>query len=101
VLRLLAKLALAAAALAALWQWVPVADRTLAERWRAARGDPAAFAARGWDELRGARRPTAPADGAPQARRRQAGRERPVERHTEADRRALDRLLAEQLDGDR
>lgn len=95
MLRLVAKLALAAAAVAAVWQWVPISGRTLSERWEAA-GTLPAFASRGWDELSEARRGDR-AD-APPARRRQAARERPVERHTEADRKALDRLLADQLD---
>jgi hypothetical protein len=100
MLRLLAKLALAAAAVAAVWQWVPISGDTLSRRWKAA-GSVPAFVSRGWDEIASARRGAESSAGAPQARRREATRERPVERHTEADRRALDRLLVEQLDDDR
>ncbi len=100
MLRLLAKVLLAVAALAAVWLWVPIAGRTLAARWRAA-GSPAAFVENGLAEARG--RPPAGSSRARAGARSPArspgsARERPVERHTDADRRALDRVLSEHLD---
>lgn len=94
MIRLALKLALAAAALWAVWTFVPVRGRTLAERWRAA-GNLAAFVERGVAEVTGRR--AAPAR--PQARTPKAGdaRERPSEGHSDADRRAVDRLLSERL----
>jgi hypothetical protein len=87
------KLALAAAAAWAIWTFVPVRGRTLAARWRLA-GSVPAFVEAGWAEVAAATRPSAP----PQARaQRPGGRERPTEGHTEADRREVDRLLAEHL----
>jgi hypothetical protein len=100
MLRLLAKVVLAGAALAALWLWVPIAGHTLAERWRAA-GSPAEFAERGLAELRGrasASSSRARAGARLPARTPGTSRERPVERHTDADRRALDRVLSQHLD---
>jgi hypothetical protein len=91
MIRLAFKLALAAAAVVAVWRWVPIDGRTLAERWEGA-GSFSAFARRGLDELARAGEPPPP------RARRQVARERPVERHTEADRRALDRLLADELE---
>ncbi|WP_242345747.1 hypothetical protein [Anaeromyxobacter terrae] len=101
MLRLLAKLVLAGAVLAALWLWVPVHGRTLAARWERAGSFPA-FVERGWDELagRGGEKPSA--DHRPTARSQARGaqggsRARPTEAHTDADRRALDRVLADEL----
>jgi hypothetical protein len=98
-MRTLFKLTLAAGALWAVWSFVPVGGRTLEARWRAS-PDAGTFAARGWREL-GAW--LAPPSAAADARRR-AGAERPASRerrpaegHTDADRRAVDRLLAERL----
>lgn len=97
MLRLLAKLVLAGAVLAALWLWVPVGGRTLAARWKRA-GSLPAFLERGWRELAGndtpARQPTArsQARGAPGG-----SRPRPTEGHTDSDRRALDRVLNDEL----
>ena len=94
MIRLAFKLALAAAALWALWTFVPVHGRTLAERWRAA-GNVRTFLQRAGSEIAGlqrsAPRPQARAPGSADAR------ERPSERHTEADRAAVDRLLSDRL----
>jgi hypothetical protein len=100
MLRLLAKVFLACAALAAVWLWVPIAGRTLAARWRAA-GSPAAFVERGLAELRGhasASSSRARTGARPPARTPGNSRERPVERHTDSDRRSLDRVLSEHLE---
>jgi hypothetical protein len=94
--RLALKLALAAAALWALWTFVPVRGRTLAERWRAA-PTASAFVERGWDEASRAfgGKPTA----RPQARQKPAPAQRPTEGHSDSDRKAVDRILSERLDG--
>jgi hypothetical protein len=99
MLRLIAKLALASAVLAALWLWVPVRGRTLADRWDRA-GSFTAFVERGWKELRG--EPPKPAQERrstvrSQARGTGASRARPTEGHTDTDKRELDRVLAEEL----
>lgn len=94
MIRLLLKLALASAAVAAIWTWVPVQGRSMAERWRAA-PTAGAFVDRTFGEFAGAFSDRAPSR--PQARGAPP-RERPVERHTEADRRAVDRILADRLD---
>lgn len=91
MLRFAVKLALSAAVVWALWTFVPVKGRTLEDRWKAA-GSFSRFAEAGWAEVRGAR-PAA----RPQARQKPAPRERPTEGHTDADRRALDRILNEHL----
>ncbi len=94
MIRLVLKLALAAGALWAVWTFVPVHGRTLAERWRAAPSG-AAFVERGWDEAAHAfRRPASK----PQARQKPAPPQRPTEGHTDADRRAVDRILSDRLD---
>jgi hypothetical protein len=82
---------------------LPFGGRTLFDRWRAARG-PADFAARTWAEMQG-RQPASP--GAPAAPRKgKAGKpagaaepapDRPLETTTEADRKALDKLLDQHL----
>jgi hypothetical protein len=98
MIRLALKLALAAGALWAVWTFVPVRGRTLAERWRAAPSG-AAFAERGWDE---AAQAFGGRSSKPQAQARQkpsAPAQRPTEGHSESDRRAVDRLLSERLDG--
>ncbi len=90
MIRFALKLALAAAAVWAVWTFVPLEGRTLAQRWDAAPSAPA-FLERGWAEVRGL-------SGRPQARSaRPGGTERPTEGHTEADRRAVDWLLSERL----
>jgi hypothetical protein len=99
VLRVLIKVLLAAAALAAVWAFVPVAGRTMADRWHRAR-NPSEFVDRAWGEIRGephpaqAQRPHAPphsqaGTGSPPAR--------PTESHSDADRKALDRILSEHV----
>jgi hypothetical protein len=94
MIRLTLKLAFAAAALWAVWSFVPLRGRTLADRWHAA-PDATSFAERGWAELTGAGHATPK----PQARQKPAPSQRPTEGHTEADRRALDRILSDRLDG--
>lgn len=98
MLRLLAKLVLAAAVLAALWLWVPVGGRTLAARWERA-GDLSAFLEGGWRELaEGEKKPERRTTARSQARGAPgASRARPTEGHTDADRRALDRVLSDEL----
>lgn len=97
MIRLALKLALAAGALWAVWVFVPIHGRTLADRWRAA-PTASAFARRGWDE---ASRGFGGAKAAPkpQARQKPAPAQRPTEGVTEADRKAVDRILSERLDG--
>lgn len=101
MLRLLVKLLLAGAAVAALWTWVPLRGRTLADRWRAA-PTAGAFLEKGWAEARAAVSgpPHGRASARSQARGSQgaASRERPVERHTDADRRAVDRIVSDGLE---
>jgi hypothetical protein len=95
--RLALKLALAAGALWAVWTFVPVRGRTLAERWHAA-PSAAAFLERGWDE--GAHAFAGKPSQKPQARQKPApAAPRPTEGVTESERRAVDRLLSERLDG--
>lgn len=90
MIRLALKLALASAAVWAVWTFVPLRGRTLAQRWDAAPTAPA-FLERAWAELGG--RPAAP-----QARKPgPAARARPTEAHTDSDRREVDRLVAEGL----
>jgi hypothetical protein len=97
--RVALKLLLAAAAVAAVWCFVPVKGRTLAERWGRAR-TPTEFVERAWSDVRGppapaAARPRPPARGSAQARGAPA--QRPTESHSEADRKALDRVLSQHL----
>ncbi|HSN91567.1 MAG TPA: hypothetical protein VLS93_10080 [Anaeromyxobacteraceae bacterium] len=97
-MRTLLRLALAAGALWAVWSFVPVGGRTLEARWRSS-PDALTFAGRGLGELRAWLAP--PPAGDPDARRRAGGApprdRRPAERHTEADRRAVDRLVSDRL----
>jgi hypothetical protein len=93
MIRLALKVAFAAAALWAVWSFVPLRGRTLADRWHAA-PDAGAFAERAWAELGGGR-----AAPKPQARQKPAPAQRPTEGHTDADRKAVDRILSERLDG--
>jgi hypothetical protein len=95
--RVALKLALAATAVWAIWTFVPVRDRTLADRWTAA-GNLSTFLQRVIAEATGARASQLPAPR-PQARSQKPGspRERPVEHHTEADRAEIERILAERL----
>jgi hypothetical protein len=92
--------AVVAAALAAVVAFVPVGDRTLLDRWRASAG-PGDFAARALGELgqegRRLLRGSGPTRDA-QARAapaRPGQRAPPAEHHTEADRKALDAIVAE------
>jgi hypothetical protein len=97
MLRVALKLVVAAAAIAAVWSFVPIGGRTLAARWQRAQ-TPAALVEGLWSDLRGepAHRPSHPVQraqargGAPAAR--------PTESHSEADRRALDRIVSRHLD---
>ncbi len=89
MIRFALKLALAAAAVWAVWTFVPVRGRMLAQRWDA-NPSVSAFVEGAWAELHGRSPP--PARGT-----RPGARERPTERHTEADRREVDRLLSEHL----
>jgi hypothetical protein len=99
----LLKAALVLAVLAAALFLAPIRGRTLADRWRAADG-AVDFARRGWAELRGAPpprvqpRPGTRAQGRAGERGGEPGADAtPAEAHSEADRRALDKLLGEHL----
>lgn len=98
MLRFALKLLLAGAALAAIWAFVPFGGRTLSDRWKTAR-TPSEFVARTWAEMKGPAAP--PAKARPQARsaepRERSGGRQPTEGHTEADRRALDRIVSDRL----
>jgi hypothetical protein len=101
MLRVALKLILAAAALAAVWTFVPVHGRTLADRWHHAHTSRE-FAARALGELRGQPAPPPPPQHPRPAQRAQARNEaplRPSESHTEEDKKALDQILAKHLDG--
>lgn len=95
----LVKLAFVVGALAAVWMLVPVGGRTLHARWTAA-GSPLAFARESWAELDRA----FSAEPNPAAKAKAAGRERaperatrPTEAHSERDRQAVEKILAEHL----
>jgi len=94
----LVKLALVVGALAAVWMLVPISGRTLHARWVAA-GSPEAFARAGWAELdRALSTPPAPPPKAKHDREPVAGRApRPTEAHTDRDRQAVDKIVAEHL----
>lgn len=93
----LVKLAFVVGALAAVWMLVPVGGRTLHARWTAA-GSPVAFARASWAELdrafSGDPRPEPKAKAAPAERERAT---RPTEAHSERDRQAVEKILAEHL----
>lgn len=80
--------------------WAPVHGRTVVDRWRAA-PDASAFVSRGYDEVRAAiagRDAPRPASAvrAKKAPQRPASRpSRPTESHTDQDRAAVDRIVAE------
>ncbi len=98
MIRVALKLVLAGAAVWAVWAFVPVNGRTLADRWRAA-STLTAFIERGWAE---ATRASPSKPGArPQARPKPAPAQRPTEGHTESDRRAVERILADRVDANR
>jgi hypothetical protein len=93
-------------AIAAAGAWYPIHGRTVLSRWRAASG-PMEFVQRGVSEIqaefRGGRAPNAPqASKGPKQVRPKAttparpGPAHPTESVTDADRAALDRLLADQ-----
>jgi hypothetical protein len=103
MLKLLVLLALVAGGVAA--AYVPVRGRTVLDRWQGSRG-AVDFAERAWAEARGAfRSPEAP--GRARGRSAERGRDRPAspgrpartplptETHTDEDRAALDRIVAE------
>lgn len=105
----LLKLAVLLGLFAGLLFLLPLGGRTLFSRWRAASG-PADFATRAWAELRGVQPLTAP--GGPGASKKgkpgkapssAAGSaeppaaDRPLDTTTDADRKALDLLLDQQL----
>jgi hypothetical protein len=91
----LVKLAFVLGALAAVWMLVPIGGRTLHARWTAA-GSPGAFARATWAELdRAFAAAPPPKAKAPATERERAAR--PTEAHTERDREAVDRILAEHL----
>jgi hypothetical protein len=90
MIRVALKLLVAAAAVWAVWSFVPVNGHTLADRWRAA-GTPSAFLERGWAEATGGSH-AKPAR--PQAR---LPSQRPTEGHTDADRKAVERILADRV----
>ncbi len=91
--RVALKVALAAVAVWAVWSFVPVHGRTLAQRWTTT-PSVSAFLESGWAEATGT---TPPAPRARSRARNGTSRERPAEAHTEADRRAIDRILSEHL----
>ncbi len=90
MIRVALKLLVAAAAVWAVWSFVPVNGRTLADRWHAA-GTPSAFLERGWAEVTGG---SAARAGKPQAR---LPAQRPTESHSDADRKAVERILTERV----
>lgn len=105
MLRFALKLLLAGAAVAAIWTFVPFGGRTLSDRWEASRG-PTDFLERTWADMKGpapqqekprppARPPRAQARAAQPATGRAPAQ--PSEGHTDADRRALDQLVADRI----
>ncbi len=91
---MLLKLVFAAAAITAVWAYVPIGGRSMADRWRQAK-TPAEFFDRTWTDIRG--EPESPPRVAQPARTRRAPAERPTESHRESDRRELGRILADRL----
>lgn len=97
MLRVLLKVLVAAAALAAVWAFVPISGRTMAERWHRAH-DASEFVDRTWAELRGEPRPAQRPHAPPRAQARSGpAAARPTESHTEADRKALDRIVSDHV----
>jgi hypothetical protein len=102
VLRLF-KLAVLLGLFAALLLLVPFGGRTLLDRWRSARG-AGDFAARTWAEMRGTEPPPTPAAPRkgkaarpPDSGEQPGGADQPLETTTDADRKALDKLLDKHL----
>ena len=90
-----------AVALGAAFALVPLRGRTLLDRWNRASG-VGDFLDRGWDEAKtaalsagGAPATHPPRTARPPGRPAAAGAKKPAERHTDADRAALERILAE------
>jgi hypothetical protein len=86
---------------AAAGAWLPIHGRTVLERWQAAPG-PVAFVERAWAEARTAwagpgavKRPSAPQASRGSRPARPNRPAPPSETHTDQDRAALDRILAE------
>jgi hypothetical protein len=96
MLRVLLKLLLAAAAVAAVWAYVPIGGRTMADRWQRAK-NPSQFVDRTWAELRGQPAPKPPPRTAQRAQARTTPKPRPTESHRESDRRELDRIVSEHV----
>jgi hypothetical protein len=99
----LLKLAVLLGLVAAAVFLLPFGGRTLFERWRAAHG-ASDFAARTWAELRGGEPPGPPAasrkgrSGKPtETPGQRSAPDQPLETTTDADRKALDKLLDQQL----
>jgi len=90
----LVKLAFVVGALAAVWMLVPIHGRTLDARWSAA-GSLGAFARAGWAELDLAL--SADPKPAPAPKGKPGAPTRPTEAHTEKDRQAVDKIVAEHL----
>jgi hypothetical protein len=98
VLRVLLKVLLVAAALAAVWAFVPIHGRTMADRWHRAR-TPSELVDRTWAELRGEAHPQERPHAPPHSQGRPGSpAARPTESHTDADRKALDRIVSNHLD---
>jgi len=85
---------LVAGALAAVAALVPVGGRTVLDRWDAAR-TPGEFASRGWAEIAGAAGPHEPSR---KAHGKAARKGQPVERVSDADRAALERIVADRAE---
>jgi hypothetical protein len=99
MLRVALKMVFAAAALAAVWSFVPIAGHTMAWRWHRA-ADPADFVDRTWAEIHGDARPPPHARPSPHGQARGGpAAARPAESHSEADRQELDRILSRHLAG--
>jgi hypothetical protein len=99
----LVKAAVLLGALAAFLFLLPFGGRTIADRWRASSGAED-FARRTWAEMRGDPAPEKPParHGGSRSQARAAeprDGDRPVEGHTDADRRAIDELVGEHLAG--
>jgi hypothetical protein len=100
MLRVALKLLLAAAAVAAVWAFVPIHGRTMEDRWQRAR-TPREFVSRVVSEVRGG-----PAKVTTAKHHREEDRQeeraplpaRPTESHTSEDRKALDQIVSKHLD---
>jgi len=94
-------LVLVVGALAATAALVPVGGRTILDRWRTSRS-PSEFASRTYGEVAvavGLREPPTRRSSASPARAGNGPRRNPpVERHTDADRAALERIVAERAE---